>query len=130
MEELRMDDIRLRGSWFTLFPAAAEHNVDGMYADSVLFAMVSHLGYSFGNSEKDYENDEKIEKANPTFSKYLNKSDFMFPKDFFDSELVKVVDEERAEVTPLMFKILKRAAEIQKGLESEGFSSSPCIKKV
>ena len=129
MEKLRMNDVRLRGSGFTLFPAAKEHNVDVMCADSILFAMVCHLGYTFENSDEAYEKDEKIERDNPVFSKYLNKSDFVFPKEFVESELLEIIDDEHAEITPLMFKVLKRAAEIQKKLESEHFFCSPCISR-
>lgn len=127
MLEFKVQDLRLRGCYFTLYPAAQEHGVDGELIHELITAIYNKLGlYS-----ESYEKTVAVEKENPNILDRISKEDFDKSSQIFKaenlatSELVTITENDLV-LTPKAISIIKRAAEIQKKLDEENFYYCPC----
>lgn len=129
MLDMKVQDLRLRGRGFTLYPAAEESGVDDRLMDFLIFAIYNKLELCSG----DYEKEKAIKIANPNIPDTLLKDDFIRVsssrgydiQDLINADLVKL-DGNSLVLTKKTIKILKRAAEIQRELDDEGLSYCPC----
>lgn len=129
MLELRVNDLRLRGRGYTLFPAANEVGIESQMIDFLVCTIYAEMGLC----SDDYNAVVAILEKNP----YIIDT---VPKKAFDNQyssekcctdqLVKnelVIEEaENFKLTDKAINIIKRAAEIQKKLDDENFHSCPC----
>lgn len=129
MLELKVQDLRLRGCGFTLFPAAKEYGVNERLMDFLLSSIYIKLGLCSG----DYDKEEEIKKKNPNILDTISEEDltnnFLSEKysvnDLLDNGLV-TKDSNNLVLTQKSISILKRASEIQNKLDDQGFHCCPC----
>lgn len=125
MLELRVNDLRLRGRGFTLYPAANESNVDGDLMDFLVSAIYIKQGLCA-------EKAEDVKKANPAILDTISVEDLnsSFPSKYCVEDLVAnnlvTIAGNTLTLTQKSITILKRAAEIQNQLDDEGFYYCPC----
>lgn len=127
MLEFKVQDLRLRGCGFTLYPAAEEHGVTGELIHELITAIYSKLGLCSFN----YDEVEKIQKENPNILDTISKEDFDKSSQMFKAEALVIsglvtINENDLVLTPKAISIIKRATEIQKKLDDENFYYCPC----
>lgn len=127
--ELRVQDLRLRGPGFTLFPAAEEHGIKDDLMDFLVFALYTKLGLC----SDDYESEEAIKKSNPKIldtiatedvEKILSRKNYGV-QDLLSNDLV-TRDGNNLVLTEKSIAILNKAAETQAKLDAETFHCCPC----
>lgn len=123
--ELRIKDLRLRGSFFTLYPAARENGVN----DSMMAYLYTAIYESLGLLD-DFEKAEAIKAENPAIPtlvpmEYFENSTEHSVEDLLKAELVSQEGTNIA-LTEKAIRILESAAEKQKQLDEEGFYFCPC----
>lgn len=129
MLELKVQDLRLRGRGFTLFPAAEENGVEDGLIDFLVSAIYIKLGLCSG----DYEREEAIKENNPNILDTISVDDLKNAfssqnysvQDLLDNGLV-TQDGNNVVLTEKTIGILKRASEIQNELDDQGFHFCPC----
>ena len=123
MLELKMNDVRLRGCGFTLFPAATEAGLTENSMHTILFALHIQLFSQYGESAKE---------ENPNFPKKIEikhleaVNHWCSVEDLINFGLVKQCDESTVELTEKAIAVLENAAKKQKELDDEGFYFCPC----
>ena len=132
MLKQKVQDIRLRGRYFTLFPAASENGVPGDLMDYLLLATYSKAGLMSESYEKNFA----VEKANPNIPDIISTEDLKkgsptskyTVNNLISAGLVTKETGNTLALTEKSINIIKRAAEIQKELDGEKFSYCPCNK--
>lgn len=121
---LRLNDVRLRGCGFTLFPAAKDFGVSEDVMHNILTSINDQLG-----SLADVEATQDIRMKNPEFPQVLLGNDYWLTaeciKEALDTNLLKEVPGGYA-LTDTAIKVFKRAASIQDKLDNQGFHCCPC----
>lgn len=129
MLKLRVQDLRLRGRGFTLYPAAEENGVKSGLMDFLVGVIYTKLGLCSG----DYEREEQIKKENPNILDILEEEDFNDISSYEGYSIEDLINNNllsqegnKLVLTKKSITILQRASEIQKQKDEEGFSYCPC----
>lgn len=121
--KLRLNDVRLRGCGFTLFPAAKEFNVP----ENVIHTILTSMYFQLGALAEDFNKVQQIEQENPALPTTLTDNDIISA---CVSEAVDLCLLERMEngysLTKKAISIFEKASENQKKLDDEGFHYCPC----
>lgn len=118
---LRLNDVRLRGCGFTLYPAARNRYVKEKYMQEILVAIYSEAGAM----DEDYEKCEQVERINPEMQSVISGSDMENLDAVLEEGLLEEKDGKYA-LTQKCIEILEEAAKIQNELDSQGFYCCPC----
>ncbi len=125
MKELRMNDVRLRGCGYTLYPAAESYKVQKETIYNILVGIYKQLGVAgFAENEDAYERQEAIKKANPTFPEILIFDDAVAEKGI-ENDLLEKTDDGYV-LTEKAKNVFEKAATIQNELDNQGFHCCPC----
>ena len=121
--KLRLNDVRLRGCGFTLYPAATEFHV----SDYVMSNILASIYEQSGALDENFDKQERIRKENPEFPQLLLSNSWL------DECMEKAIADEllkRTEggysLTEKSIKIFEKAASIQSELDAKGFRCCPC----
>lgn len=122
---LRLNDVRLRGCGFTLFPAAKEFGV----SDEIMHNILTSLNEQLGSLATDFDAQEEVRKANPEFPQVLHGDDYWLTEErieeALEADLLKETDGGYV-LTDTSIKVFERAAAIQNELDNQGFHCCPC----
>lgn len=125
--DLKLNDVRLRGCGYTLFPAATEA---GFNAEAVHALLIVAYRKVHALSE-DYEEQIKVEAKNPDFPDTFLVSEF----ESFQTELEELIncklvskDGDTVVLNPSAMELFKRAAELQIELDNSDFFFCPCMR--
>lgn len=120
---MRLNDVRLRGCGFTLFPAAEAHAVSKELMHTVL-TLINKKTLCIDSNGICTPNASQIEEENPEMPTQFSTEDFS-AEDLSNLIQSGILTEELA-LTPLALQILEEAAQKQKELDEQGFHFCPC----
>lgn len=120
---LRLNDIRLRGRGFTLYPAANEFHVSEDVMSNILMSIHAQLGALDDDSKKQ----DEIREENPEFPQLLISNSYLdnCMEKAIEDNLLKEVDGGYS-LTEKSIKIFEKASNLQNKLDAEGFHCCPC----
>lgn len=121
---LRLNDVRLRGCGFTLFPAANELGV----SEALVYDILRGIYEQVGAINEDFEQQEKIRKENPEFPQVLHENSRLSQriiKKALNANLLKEVYGGYV-LTDKCIKVFEKASTIQRKRDSEGFHVCLC----
>lgn len=122
---LRLNDVRLRGCGFTLFPAAKDFGV----SEDIMHNILTNINDQIGLLDDDFDMQMEIKKKNPEFPQVLHVDGCWLTQErveaALEANLLKEVNGGYA-LTDTSIKIFEKAAAIQNELDDAGFSCCPC----
>lgn len=125
MLEIRMSQMRLRGRLYTLFAAAEEVDIVDL-EQRLLDSLVCGIYTQMEETKVDEDDDPYIitEISIQDLSRHLGAEDYTIQS--MVNEGFVTCDGDGVKLTEKNINIIKRAAELQKQLDNEGFYNFPC----
>lgn len=126
MLDLRIQNVRLRGCIYTLYPAASERDTNYDLVQGLLYSIYCKLGLC----SDDYEKQKAIEAQNPKIEDRLSIDELKLSGDYSIQDLLDeglVTHNGNTIVLTLKtLQIFMRAAQIQNELDEIGFYAPGC----
>lgn len=122
---LRLNDVRLRGCGFTLFPAAKDFGV----SEDIMHNILSNINNHLGSMSSDFDEQLAVMEKNPEFPQVLQADGIWLTEERIEkalsADLLKETDGGYA-LTDTAIQVFKKAATLQNELDNKGFHFCPC----